>query len=103
MWYDGKFNGGLLRALNKPSLWAIPLGGLGEFGMNMLALRYRDDIIVIDAGMMFPEAEPQVGARHCAHARSRRPHRRPALYPGRAEGAHLRHAVHPRPGAEAAG
>jgi ribonuclease J len=30
---------------------------LGEFGMNMLALRYGDDIIVIDAGMMFPEAE----------------------------------------------
>ncbi len=39
------------------SLWAIPLGGLGEFGMNMLALRCGDDIIVIDAGMMFPEAE----------------------------------------------
>ena len=39
------------------SLWAIPLGGLGEFGMNMMALRYGDDIIVIDAGMMFPEVE----------------------------------------------
>jgi ribonuclease J len=43
--------------LRKPSLWAIPLGGLGEFGMNMLALRCGDDILVIDAGMMFPEAE----------------------------------------------
>jgi ribonuclease J len=43
--------------LSKPSLWAIPLGGLGEFGMNMLALRFGDEIIVIDAGMMFPEAE----------------------------------------------
>jgi ribonuclease J len=43
--------------LSKPSLWAIPLGGLGEFGMNMLALRTGDDILVIDAGMMFPEAE----------------------------------------------
>jgi ribonuclease J len=43
--------------LSEPSLLAIPLGGLGEFGMNMLALRYGDDIIVIDAGMMFPEAE----------------------------------------------
>jgi ribonuclease J len=38
-------------------LWAVPLGGLGEFGMNMLALRYGGDMIVIDAGMMFPEAE----------------------------------------------
>ncbi|HUK30686.1 MAG TPA: ribonuclease J [Candidatus Acidoferrum sp.] len=42
---------------NHKSLWAIPLGGLGEFGMNMMALRCGDDIIVIDAGMMFPEAE----------------------------------------------
>jgi len=39
------------------SLTAIPLGGLGEFGMNMMALRLDDDIIVIDAGMMFPESE----------------------------------------------
>jgi len=43
--------------LNHTSLLAIPLGGLGEFGMNMLALRSGDDIIVIDAGMMFPEQE----------------------------------------------
>jgi len=39
------------------SLIAIPLGGLGEFGMNMMALRLGDDIIVLDAGMMFPESE----------------------------------------------
>jgi ribonuclease J len=39
------------------SLTAIPLGGLGEFGMNMMALRFGDSILVIDAGMMFPESE----------------------------------------------
>jgi ribonuclease J len=38
-------------------LQVIPLGGLGEFGMHMMAIRYGDDIVVIDAGMMFPEAE----------------------------------------------
>jgi mRNA degradation ribonuclease J1/J2 len=47
-------------ASDKPSdkkLQIIPLGGLGEFGMNSMAIRYGDDIIVIDAGMMFPDAE----------------------------------------------
>jgi len=38
-------------------LQIIPLGGLGEFGMNCMALRWGDDILVIDAGLMFPEAE----------------------------------------------
>src|SRR5258708_164088 len=38
-------------------LQVVPLGGLGEFGMNIMALRYGDDIIVIDCGMMLPEAE----------------------------------------------
>ena len=47
------------KAAGKPpqSLTAIPLGGLGEFGMNMMVFRLGDDIIVIDAGMMFPESE----------------------------------------------
>src|SRR5690349_22011729 len=38
-------------------LHIVPLGGLGEFGMNSMAIRYGDDIIVVDAGMMFPDAE----------------------------------------------
>jgi ribonuclease J len=43
--------------MNDKKLQVIPLGGLGEFGMNMTAIRYGDDIIVLDSGMMFPEAE----------------------------------------------
>jgi ribonuclease J len=42
---------------SQQSVWAIPLGGLGEFGMNMMVLRTGDDIIVIDAGLMFPDQE----------------------------------------------
>jgi len=38
-------------------LHITPLGGLGEFGMNCMAIRWGDDIIVVDAGLMFPEAE----------------------------------------------
>jgi ribonuclease J len=38
-------------------LQIIPIGGLGEFGMNSMAIRYGDDIMVIDAGMMFPDVE----------------------------------------------
>jgi ribonuclease J len=38
-------------------LQVVPLGGLGEFGMNCMAVRWGDHIVVIDAGLMFPESE----------------------------------------------
>jgi ribonuclease J len=43
--------------MSDKKLQIIPLGGLGEFGMNCMVVRYGDDIIVVDAGMMFPDAE----------------------------------------------
>ncbi len=39
------------------SVELIPLGGLGEFGLNMMAIRYGDDMVVVDCGLMFPEPE----------------------------------------------
>ena len=42
---------------NKNKVQIIPLGGLGEIGKNMTVFRYGDDIILIDAGLMFPEED----------------------------------------------
>ncbi len=36
----------------------VPLGGIGEFGMNCMGIRYDDEMIVVDAGMGFPEETP---------------------------------------------
>ena len=39
------------------TLEVVPLGGLGEFGMNMMAVSWEDTTIVIDAGVMFPDPD----------------------------------------------
>ena len=41
----------------RKKLRIIPLGGLGEIGKNMMSLEYDNDIVVIDAGLMFPREE----------------------------------------------
>ncbi len=41
--------------MSDKKLRIIPLGGLGEVGKNMMAVEYSDEILVIDAGLMFPE------------------------------------------------
>jgi ribonuclease J len=39
------------------SLFVIPLGGLEEIGLNMTVFQYADDLIIVDAGLMFPEED----------------------------------------------
>lgn len=41
----------------KNKLQIIPLGGLGEIGKNMTVIRYGDDIIIVDTGLMFPDED----------------------------------------------
>ena len=41
---------------NHATLRIIPLGGLGEIGMNLMVFEYGDAMIVVDCGMMFPDA-----------------------------------------------
>ncbi|MDD4859567.1 MAG: ribonuclease J [Dehalococcoidales bacterium] len=43
--------------VTKSKLKIIPLGGLGEIGKNMMVVEFEGDIIIIDAGLMFPEEE----------------------------------------------
>ena len=39
------------------TLEIVPLGGLGEFGMNMMAISWEDTTVLVDAGVMFPEPD----------------------------------------------
>lgn len=44
-------------SVREPIVEVVPLGGLGEFGMNMMAVSSVETTIVIDAGVMFPDPE----------------------------------------------
>src|SRR2546421_11450601 len=41
-------------------LQIIPLGGVGQFGLNMMLMRCDGEAIIIDAGMGFPDDEPGI-------------------------------------------
>ena len=43
--------------MSSPRLRYVPLGGLGEVGINMWALEWEDKILVVDAGLMFPQED----------------------------------------------
>jgi ribonuclease J len=45
------------RSAGAPSVDVVPLGGLGEFGLNMMAISCGETTIVIDAGAMFPDSD----------------------------------------------
>src|SRR5262245_43408401 len=42
------------RTVTSDQIEVVPLGGLGEFGMNTMAIRHAGSIVVVDAGLMFP-------------------------------------------------
>jgi len=42
---------------NGLGLRLVPLGGLGEFGLNALVVEWQDHLLLVDAGMMFPSSE----------------------------------------------
>ncbi len=48
-------SGFTLDEVNPEGLRLLPLGGLGEIGMNLMVLEYADEIFIVDCGLMFPE------------------------------------------------
>ena len=50
-------NQSVVSVVSPATLEVVPLGGLGEFGMNMMAVSWEDTTILIDAGVMFPDPD----------------------------------------------
>jgi ribonuclease J len=48
---------GVIPPVDDRPLKLVPLGGLGEFGLNALVVEWDGHVILIDAGVMFPSAE----------------------------------------------
>jgi ribonuclease J len=47
--------------LTEPTVRLIPLGGLGEIGLNMMLVEFGDDLVAVDCGLMFPDSEEMPG------------------------------------------
>src|SRR5215813_3371343 len=45
------------RSFVEPVVLLIPLGGLGEIGLNMMLLESGEDLLAVDCGLMFPDDE----------------------------------------------
>ena len=45
------------RSSSEQNLRLVPLGGLGEFGLNAMVVDWAGHLLLVDAGMMFPGAE----------------------------------------------
>ena len=50
-----------MASLTEPVVRLIPLGGLGEIGLNMMLVEFGDDAIAVDCGLMFPDADEMPG------------------------------------------
>lgn len=48
-------------SVSEPTVRLIPLGGLGEIGLNMMLVEFGDDLIAVDCGLMFPDPDEMPG------------------------------------------